>query len=141
MTTRAQIQKLLDRKYQELKDKELELEKLRTYVQAIQDTMKLLPKESQNGAEQTLRPGTALARTRDILKAAGKPMHITEILKALNHPVDKKNRVSLGGSLSTYVRNGQIFSRPAPNTFGLIEMSTQTGESETGPDIPDDFGS
>src|SRR5713226_4365057 len=88
MTTRAQIQKLLDRKYQELKDKELELEKLRTYVQAIQDTMKLLPKDSQNGAEQTLRPGTALARTRDILKAAGKPMHITEILKALNHPVD-----------------------------------------------------
>jgi len=141
MNTRDQFQKLIDRKYQEIKDKELELEKLRTYIQAIQDTMRLLPKDPQNGSEQTLRPGTALAKTRDILKAAGKPMHITEILKALNHPVDKKNRLSLGGSLSTYVRNGQIFSRPAPNTFGLIEMSNQLRESETGPEIPDDFGS
>ncbi len=139
MTIREQFQKLLDRKQQEIIDLELKLEKTKTYVQAIQDSMRLLPKDpSQNGTEQTLRPGTALARTREILKQAGKPMHVTEILKALNFPVDKKHRVSLSGSLSVYVRNNEIFTRPAPNTFGLIEMNKVP--DETGVELPDDFG-
>src|SRR6267142_4059366 len=124
MTVRDQFQKLLERKQQEIHDLEMELEKAKAYVQAIQDSMRLLPKNpSLTEDEQTLRPGTALSKTREILKAAGKPMHITEILKALNQPIDKKHRLSLSGSLSTYVRKSQIFNRPAPNTFGLIEMS------------------
>jgi hypothetical protein len=69
-------------------------------------------------------------------------MHITEILKALNEPVDKKHRLSLSGSLSSYVRNSQIFTRPAPNTFGLIEMNkSANGSEESGEfEVPEDFG-
>lgn len=141
MTIRDQFQKLLDRKQQEIQELEMSLEKAKTYAQAIQDSMRLLPKNpSLNEEEQALRPGTALAKTREILKASGKPMHITEILKALNQPIDKKHRLSLSGSLSTYVRKSQIFNRPAPNTFGLMEMSTSTAE-EGGVELPDDFGS
>lgn len=134
MNTRDQFQKLLDRKQQELKDLELQIEKVRAYIQAIQDSMKFLPK--QNGQTQViLRPGSALARAQEILRNAAKPLHISEILKALNEKPDK--RVSLSGSLSAYVRNGQIFTRPAPNTFGLIEMTDSADVSE---EIPEDFG-
>lgn len=138
MNTREQFQRLLDRKKQEISDLELKLERAKAYVEALQDSMKLLPKLPSD-TEVTLRPGTALAKTRDILQQAGKPMHITEILRALSQPVDKKHKLSLSGSLSTYVRNAQIFNRPAPNTFGLISMNNKNQESGV-EDLPDDFG-
>jgi len=134
MNTRAQFQRLLDRKQQEINDLEVQIEKAKAYMQAIQDSIKFLPKE--NGQSQVLlRPGSALAKAQDILRKAGKPLHISEILKALNEKPDK--RVSLSGSLSAYVRNGQIFTRPAPNTFGLIEMNEPVDVSD---EIPEDFG-
>jgi hypothetical protein len=134
MNPRDQFQKLLDRKQQEINDLEIQVEKAKAYVQALQDSMKFLPKE--NGQTQVLlRPGSALAKAQGILRKAGKPLHISEILKALNEKPDK--RVSLSGSLSAYVRNGQIFTRPAPNTFGLIEMNEPADGSD---EIPEDFG-
>jgi hypothetical protein len=134
MNTRDQFQKLIDRKQQEINDLEIQVEKAKAYIQALQDSMKFLPKE--NGQAQILlRPGSALARTQDILRQAGKPLHISEILKALNEKPDK--RVSLSGSLSAYVRNNQIFTRPAPNTFGLKEMNEPVDVSD---EIPEDFG-
>lgn len=136
MNTRDQFQKILDRKQQEINDLQIQIEKAKAYMQAIQDSMKLLPRD--NGQRQAvLRPGSALAKAEEILRKAGKPLHITEILKALNEKPDK--RVSLSGSLSAYVRNEQIFTRPAPNTFGLREMLKPTNSSDEG-EIPEDFG-
>ena len=134
MNTRDQFQKLIDRKQQEINDLEIQIEKARAYMQALQDSMKFLPKE--NGQTQVLlRPGSALAKAQEVLRKAGKPLHISEILKALSEKPDK--RVSLSGSLSAYVRNGQIFTRPAPNTFGLKEMNEPADVSD---EIPEDFG-
>jgi len=138
MSIRTQFQKLIDRKLQEIQDLELQLEKAKAYVQGLQDSMRLLPRDSAD-IEQALRPGSTLAKTRELLRQVGKPMHITEILKALNQSTDKKHRISLSGSLSAYVRNNQIFTRPAPNTFGLAEMNKTVDES--GVELPDDFGS
>ena len=139
MQAREQVQKLLDRKQQEIRDLELQIEKAKAYIQALQDSMRFLPKENGQG-DVMLRPGTALAKTRDILRAAGKPLHITEILKALNLPADKNHKLSLSGSLSAYVRNSQIFTRPAPNTFGLIEANKTATDTEESEGIPEDFG-
>lgn len=139
MNTRDQFQKLLDRKQQEINDLQIQIERAKAYMQAIQDSIKLLPKDNGQG-QISLRPGSALAKAQDILRNAGKPLHITEILKALNEKPDK--RVSLSGSLSAYVRNGQIFTRPAPNTFGLLEMNKSTNSSDETEEIeiPEDFG-
>jgi hypothetical protein len=140
MNARDQVQKLVDRKQQEIHDLELQIEKARSYIQALQDSLRFLPKNGDETAV-TLRPGTALARARDVLRNAGRPLHITEILKALNEPTDKKHRLSLSGSLSSYVRSSQIFTRPAPNTFGLMEMEKSTPEpEETAFEIPEGFG-
>ena len=142
MGIREQFQKVIDRKHQEIKDLELSLEKAKAYVQAIQDSMRFLPKDYiQGDAGQSLRPGTDLAKTRDVLKAAGKPMRINDILEAIGKANEKNNRISLSGSLSSYVRKGQIFSRPAPNTFGLIEMTNNSnGSSGAEIELPEDFG-
>jgi hypothetical protein len=143
MNIREQFQRLLDRKQQEIRNLELQLEKARTYVEALQDSMRLLPKDAA-ASEATLRPDTTVSKTRDLLRRIARPMHISEILKELGSPTDSKHKLSLGGSLANYVRKGQIFTRPAPNTFGLIEMNGRTsgarGVEITDEDIPDDFG-
>lgn len=140
MNIREQFQRLIDRKLLEIKDLEMDLEKAKTYVVALQDSMKLLPRDSSGASEANLRPGTALAKTRDVLRKHGSAMHINEILKALSLPADSKHRLSLGGSLANYVRRGQIFMRPAPNTFGLLEVNRK-GDSKIEDEIPEDFGS
>jgi septal ring factor EnvC (AmiA/AmiB activator) len=135
MGLRGEFQKRIEKKQQEIRDLELKLKEANSYLQALLDSLKLLPRDSNaTNVEQVLRPGTTLAKARDAIKKAGKPLHVSEILKILDKPIDKKNRVSLGGSLSGYVRRGEIFTRPAPNTFGLRELE----ESESEPAPPDD---
>lgn len=106
-------------------------------LQAVQDSIRALPREAMDASQvRELRSGTAVAKARDLIKSAGHPLHITDILKGLGKPVDTKSKLSLSGSLAGYVREGQIFNRPAPNTFGLIEFPISNGSEE----IPDDFG-
>jgi hypothetical protein len=147
MGLREEFQKRIDRKQQEIEEIQLKLKEANSYLQALLDTMKLLPKDaSVIGTSQILRPGTALAKARDAIKKAGHPLHVSEILKALGKPPDKKYRISLGGSLSGYVRKGEVFTRSAPNTFGLIELGSKPSSLEDGTeieqedDLPTSFG-
>jgi hypothetical protein len=56
-------------------------------------------------------------------------MHLTDILLAMGQEASRANSASLGSSLAAYVRRGEIFTRPAPNTFGLVELG-HTDEAE-----------
>lgn len=137
MALRDNLQRLISKKELEIVELEQRLRDARVYLQAVQDSMKVLPREAMDASQtRELRAGTAVAKARDLIKVAGHPLHLTDILKGLGKPVDKKNKLSLSGSLSGYVRDGQIFNRPAPNTFGLIGFQNGGG----GDEIPDDFG-
>lgn len=149
MGLREDFQKRIDKKQQEIAELELKIKEARSYVQALLDTIKILPKEpaaNGNSGAFTLRPGTALARARDAIKQAGRPLHVNEILVALSKSTDKANKVSLSGSLAGYVRRQEIFTRPAPNTFGLIELEHANNQNhleekiDIDQDIPESFG-
>ena len=138
MGIRENLQKLVSKKLEEISVLELQVKEAKAYIQGLQDSIKLLPRDGSSAAEYTLREGSALAKTRDVLKTAGTPLTIADILKALGTPQDKKHRISLAGTLSGYARDGKVFTKTAPNTFGLIEFrSVQPNEDE----IPEDFGS
>jgi hypothetical protein len=124
MDIRDEIQKRIDKKEEEIRECELKIRESRAYIQALADTLRLLPRAPivPPNPDLALRPGTAMAKARDALKKAGKPLHIVDILKAIDRPVDRENRGSIAGSLAAYVRKGEIFTKTAPNTFGLIEM-------------------
>jgi hypothetical protein len=131
MDLRTDIFKRIERKQAENREWMLKIRENNAYVQGLQDTLRVLSKDSSQSpavsaapaaADRALRHGTALAKTREIIRSAGKPLHITEILKALGKPIDRKNRANLSGTISAYARKSQIFSKSAPNTFGLIEM-------------------
>ena len=105
--------------------------------------MKILSRAGDmEGGEAVLRIGTDLAKARDYLRKAGKAAHVTKIIEAIGKQVNKETRVSLSGSLSNYVRKGLIFTRPAPNTFGLVEFgeSDGTDDAEVSSEPPDGFG-
>jgi hypothetical protein len=143
MGARESLQRLADKKQQEIEALEADLERARIYLQAISDSIKVLPKEQTNGSEPDraiIRPGTALAQARDAILAAGKPLHIGELVAAIGKPSDKKTRVSLAGSIAWYVRRKQVFTRPAPNTFGLVEMNTSRQKTSSVPPLPESFG-
>jgi len=145
MGLREEFQKRIDRKQEEIRNFELQIREASAYIAALQEAIRMLPRDStasQNGQTKKLpRPGTALRSVYDTLKKTGKPMHITEILRAIGKPVDKSNRVALAGSLAAYVRDQNTFTRPEPNTFGLIEMAPPVKTTNaTNTEPPDDFG-
>jgi hypothetical protein len=127
MGLREDLQKKIERKQTEIetlqRDFEYRIREANAYLQALQDTFKMIPKTGeQSSQEASLRHGSYVAQARDAITAAGKPLHITEILKALSLPNDKKQRLALSGSISAYVRQKKIFTRPSPNTFGLVYL-------------------
>jgi hypothetical protein len=139
MGVREELQKRIDRKRVEIADLEMKTREARVYIQALEDTLKILPRDSQDdSSNQTLelRSGSRVAKARDVLKKAGAPLHITDILKELGDETTPANRTALSSSIGAYVRRGELFTRPAPNTFGLTEFGT--AEARKGP--PPGFG-
>lgn len=111
----------------QLQELEALLREAKAYIQALEDLKKSLPAEGggEVSIEKMIRPGTELDKVREILRKAGKPMHISQLLQALGKPLSKNSRASLTGSIGAHVRKNQIFTRPAPNTFGLINWEKE----------------
>jgi hypothetical protein len=134
MNERKKIENLVRKKELETVRLEEEVKAAKSYIQALQDVLKLLPKVSEN---VVLRPGTDVARAREIILAKGRPVHVAEILEALGKQVTRENRASIASSLAAYDRKNEVFVRAAPNTFGLLELG-HTGAIE-GLEPPPDF--
>lgn len=135
MGIREDIQKKLDRKEQEKWELVEKLHECDIYIASLQDVLKMLPRDSEPGKERFLRPGTAVSLARDAIRKAGKPLHIGELLEAIGKSNAKKHRLALSGSLAAYVRRGEIFTRPEPNTFGLLEFQ-QNGDAVETDSVP-----
>jgi len=57
-----------------------------------------------------------------VIKEAGKPLHITEIISRIEKRFNKKlDRESLASALTKRVKRHDRFIRPDRNTFGLLE--------------------
>lgn len=121
MSDRNVIQDRLKKKEQEVHALEEKLRSARIYVQALHDVLKVLgPVISSGGGETEPKPGSMTAQARDIIMKADAPVHVSELLRQMGRSEDAK--ASLTGSLAAYVRREEIFTRPAPNTYGLIEL-------------------
>jgi len=139
MADRRQIESMARRKEAEIQGLEAQLREARVYLQALQDVLRRFPKAegADSQTEAALRPGSMTANAKDAIEKAGRPLHVDEILLATGRELTRGNRTALGGSLSAYVRKRAIFSRSAPNTFGLIGMEHVDRQDH---EPPADFG-
>lgn len=133
MGVRNKIQDKIKKKEEEIQEYETKILEANAYIQALRESLKLLPKEEAEtiSPEKLLRPGSMASKTYELLKKAGKPMHINEILVGIGMTTEKKNRVSLSGTLGLYARKNEIFTRVAPNTFSLINIGKTSAEEST----------
>jgi hypothetical protein len=145
MDDRQKIQDRVRKKEQEVQGLEERLRTARTYLQALQDIVKILDGDGKVGtsalapSEPTLRAGSSVDRARQAILKNGVPMRINALADAIGVDNSREGRISLASSLAAYVRKGEIFTRPAPNTFGLVELGHETSVSEDiGP--PPGFG-
>lgn len=136
MTERSIIEVRIKRKETEIQSLEKKLATARVYLQALKDIERAIEKSS-NEEEISgipLRKGSFVAQAREIILKLGAPVHIDTLLRHLGREPNRENKASLAGSLAAYVRRGEVFTRTAPNTFGLVEM--QHAEVEEAPSEP-----
>jgi hypothetical protein len=147
---RRRIEEKMERKQQEIQELEVQLREAKAYIQALQDVMKLIPREGEDASfgetgDSSMRTGSYVFDARNAIQTAGRPLHIVEILKSTGRANDRKNRTGMSGALAAYVRRREVFTRPKPNTFGLIESAVKPADAglstpPTRSSPPDDFG-
>lgn len=139
MDDRQKIEETLVKKEIEIQSLEGKLRAAKVYVKALRDILKMLDQDGNPEPETTLRAGSTVARARDVIMSRGRPVHIDDLLQALGRDNTREAKASLGSSLAAYVRREEIFTRPAPNTFGLIELGHLT-RSKSVQEPPAGFG-
>ena len=145
MDVRRELKRKIERKQAEIQQWQAESQELQTkvreaiaYVSGLEETLKLLPRETPaEAATASLRADSAVAKAREVILKAGKPLHINDILKALGKATTHESKASMSGSIAAYARKNQVFTRPAPNTFGLIEFQPDPKPDD---ELPADFG-
>lgn len=91
--------------------------------QVAEFKLKLIRKlsgEDSLPGEMPLKRTSNLSMIEAVLKSAGKPLHVTEIIAAVEKEFDViLDRDSLSSALGKQVHKEKRFVRVAPNTFGL----------------------
>ncbi len=133
MNERRKVEDRIRKKEAEIAELEGKIRDARVYMQALGDVLKLLPKDPDFGSgdsNSSLRPGSTVSQAREAILHDRSPMHITKLLEVLGKEHTRENVASLGSSLAAYVRRNEIFTRPAPNTFGLVELGHHPAVTE-----------
>jgi septal ring factor EnvC (AmiA/AmiB activator) len=136
MSAEKDLEKKIKQKEEETQRLKDDLRATEAYLEGMRASLRVIKKTSDAANGGTIRPGSMIDKARKALRQAGKPLYIEELLRKMGKEVSKKNRISLSGSLGSYVRDKNIFTRPAPNTFGLIEFD----EIREDDDVPEGFG-
>ena len=117
-----------------LRDKERQLQQLTREVEALRLATRLLAEDGERLSDVDKERLTQPTMIREVLKDKGKPMHVSDIIAAIQKKYRRKFKpVYLTAVLYRCMKKGKIFSRTGPNTFGLIEWPVtqpQTGDAK-----------
>ena len=76
-----------------------------------------------------IKPDSDAGQAWGVLREAGTPLHVTDILKAIEKKKGKQPvRASLVSALARYSKRKRIFYRAKPNTFGLLEVKAEVNK-------------
>jgi len=66
--------------------------------------------------------GSAAFLAAEAIRSAGRPLHVRDLIKAIEAHGQKVKVSTLVGALSRWVKRKAVFYRAGKNTFGLLEM-------------------
>lgn len=105
-------------KQTELVRLEAELAAGRAYLRFINDRIELA--EQRGGNEPECSDPVIVIRR--LIREAGRPLYIDDILRGLDRPLNREGREEIRHLLLSWVRREEIFTRPRPGIFGLVEL-------------------
>ena len=131
MALKDDLSRRVGKKRQEIAALEQQIMAAKAYLQAMDEALRLAERTNSPTATRRrasgLRSGSMPANAYPVLKQAGHPMYLVALLDAMKVPLTAKNKRTLASSLSAYARKKDVFTRPRPNTFGLIEFKENAG--------------
>jgi hypothetical protein len=123
MNVRTEIEKKSEKKRAEISGWQAMIRASEAHIEGMQEVLKILPLDHEEATAE-LRAGSDMDKVRNILRQAGKPMHVDEIRgKITDRQWTTGEANGLAGSLNTYAKKGRVFTKTAPKTFGLIEFN------------------
>jgi hypothetical protein len=153
MGFKEELEKKIERKRAEISELESSLKTARTYLQALEDMQRMAARDGGSPTRQTpiqpsprqsgsmFRTGSMTQAAYDAIKAAGKPLHVSELLPAIGRAVTRGETSAVSGTLAAYIREGKVFTRTAPNTFGLTEFEAgEPAGAKAAQEPPPGFG-
>lgn len=144
MSHRQVVEQKLAKKLGEVQSLEDKLRTARIYLLALQDVLRAIESDDLDEADgdddKTLRKGSMVEQARSAIMKSGKPVHIDDLLLLLGKEVTRETKASLAGSLAAYVRREEVFTRPAPSTFGVVEFGADTTPESSAAEPPSTFG-
>jgi hypothetical protein len=73
-------------------------------------------------AKGEIVPTSSVGLTVAVLKRAGRPLHINDIIKEIEREGHTVKKITLVGNLSRYITRNRVFYRLSPSVYGLLEM-------------------
>ena len=120
MTPKSKLRRKIEREHKVLADLQQQVAGKEAFIRGLENADSFMPSDEEGNGSTELRPGSNVAKARDVLKKAGKPIHIKNILPLIGLEVTTRNQRSVANSIRAYVRKNLIFKRTGPATFGLI---------------------
>jgi len=125
----ARLHKEAERVREEIREREFDLRIAETRIHDYRQLLEKLPREEiTRDAESDMIPGSAAYKSLEALRAAGKPLNVSAILKLAGVEATAQNKRNYRSAMSLYARQGKVFTKPGRGLFGLAEWGTPTRE-------------
>jgi hypothetical protein len=99
---------------------------LQYHKEVAQAKLKIIERFQHKGRSQSKKRTSNIDIVHNILKTAGHPLHVADIIKmAEQHYQVKLNRDSIVSAILKKINAGQTFIRTAPNTFALKTYTSE----------------
>jgi hypothetical protein len=116
------IRGLIAEKQADITRLEAELSAARAYVRLLQSRLQA----AQARLDDLPESEDPIIAIRRLILEAGQPMFIDDILQGLGRPVTRDSREQIRRLLLPWVRRHEVFTRPRPSMFGLLEFEEQS---------------
>ena len=88
--------------------------------------LKVIKHFEKGGQTKPRKRTSKIAFAQNVLNSAGKPLHVTEIIRMAKKDYDVQlNRDSIVSAILKKVKSGKTFIRTAPNTFALKSYTSR----------------
>jgi len=138
-SARRKVENKITVKNEEIQELKRRIAIISSEINGMKEALKYIPRDGtgKDAAKKILRSGSIAEKAYKALKKTGKPLYIDDLLPLIK---GKKDRTSVANVLAQYTRKNEIFSRPAANTFGLLEWGdTPPAEKEKDEDNETSF--